>query len=276
MKYAKLNIKVADSKAPYFIGSQVRGAFGYALKSVVCINPTKECNGCESCQKCLYYEFYENKNVYHKYRFDFLLGNSNYDFDFYLFGDVIGYLPYCVTAFYRLFTQIGLGKERRKFVDFEMQVNGRSCYKNGSLKVLENFSLDIKIPPFEREIVLEFLTPLRIKKYNSFLRYGEGLELKDLINSIYQRQMKILGRDFKKFPYEIKGEIYGRDLRFLELSRHSNRQKVMMNLGGLVGRVCIKNLNKESYEVLRLGEYLGVGKQCVFGLGKIRVGEIEK
>lgn len=50
----------------------------------------------------------------------------------------------------------------------------------------------------------------------------------------------------------------------------------MMNLGGLVGRVCIKNLNKESYEVLRLGEYLGVGKQCVFGLGKIRVEEIEK
>ena len=36
MKYTKLTIKIkSNDKPPYFIGSQLRGAFGYALKKVV-------------------------------------------------------------------------------------------------------------------------------------------------------------------------------------------------------------------------------------------------
>lgn len=49
-----------------------------------------------------------------------------------------------------------------------------------------------------------------------------------------------------------------------------------MNLGGIMGHIKIKNLNKESYEVLKLGELLGVGKQTVFGLGRIEVEEINE
>jgi CRISPR/Cas system endoribonuclease Cas6 (RAMP superfamily) len=44
-----------------------------------------------------------------------------------------------------------------------------------------------------------------------------------------------------------------------------------MNLGGLIGEIQIKGLNKESFEVLKVGELIGVGKQTVFGLGKIEV-----
>jgi CRISPR/Cas system endoribonuclease Cas6 (RAMP superfamily) len=47
-----------------------------------------------------------------------------------------------------------------------------------------------------------------------------------------------------------------------------------MNMGGIVGEIEFKNLNKESYEVLKLGELLGVGKQTVFGLGKIKMEEL--
>ena len=51
----------------------------------------------------------------------------------------------------------------------------------------------------------------------------------------------------------------------------SNRQKSTMNLGGLLGSIEVKNINKEAYEVLKVGELIGAGKQCVFGLGKIKV-----
>jgi CRISPR/Cas system endoribonuclease Cas6 (RAMP superfamily) len=44
-----------------------------------------------------------------------------------------------------------------------------------------------------------------------------------------------------------------------------------MNLGGLMGEITIEGLNKESYEVLKVGELLGAGKSTVFGLGKIEV-----
>ena len=36
MTYTKLTIKInTQDKPPYFIGSQIRGAFGYALKKIV-------------------------------------------------------------------------------------------------------------------------------------------------------------------------------------------------------------------------------------------------
>ena len=65
--------------------------------------------------------------------------------------------------------------------------------------------------------------------------------------------------------------IVEKNLKFIELTRYSNRQKTKMQLGGIIGEMKIVNLNKECYEVLKLGEILGVGKSCAFGLGKIVV-----
>ena len=47
-----------------------------------------------------------------------------------------------------------------------------------------------------------------------------------------------------------------------------------MRLGGMMGEIEIDNLSQECYNVLKLGELIGVGKQSVFGLGKIKVEEI--
>lgn len=44
-----------------------------------------------------------------------------------------------------------------------------------------------------------------------------------------------------------------------------------MNLGGLMGEFWISNLDEKSYQLLKLGELIGVGKQTVFGLGKINI-----
>lgn len=40
-----------------------------------------------------------------------------------------------------------------------------------------------------------------------------------------------------------------------------------------MGYVKIKGLSKECFEVLKVGELIGVGKSTVFGLGKIKVEE---
>ena len=83
--------------------------------------------------------------------------------------------------------------------------------------------------------------------------------------------MKLLGREYKKFPYPIIGEITKKDLQYKELTRQSNRQKTTMNMGGLMGEIEIQGLSKECYQVLKVGELIGVGKQTVFGLSKIEV-----
>jgi len=269
MTYTKLSI-VATEKPPYFIGSQLRGALGYALKKVTCINPSYTCEGCFAASNCLYYEFYEEKNTFHRYRFDYELGIDYYNFDFYLYDTATAKLPYLVSAFHMLLTQIGLGVEKKTFKNFDMFINDENCFKDGKLTLPKDFTKKLFIDNFCPNISLRFATPLRIKKENRFLRSDE-IAMNDIINSIYQRQMKLLSREYKKFPYPIIGEITKKELQYKELTRQSNRQKTTMNMGGLMGEIVIQGLNKECYEVLKVGELIGVGKQTVFGLGKIKI-----
>lgn len=271
MNYLKLTTIIKD-QPPYFIGSQLRGALGYALKKVTCINPSFRCENCFTSSDCLYYSFYEEKNIFHKYRLDFKLDSQYYDFSLYLFDDYVKKLPYVVSALNIMLTQTGLGKNRVKFNKFDIFLNDENILVDGSIKLPKNYEKTFKIDKICQNISLEFITPLRIKKQNRFVR-DDSIELKDIINSIYQREMRLLNKEFKKFPYEIKGTIVKKNLKYKELTRRSNRQKIVMNLGGIIGNIEIKNLSKECYEVLKMGELIGVGKSTVFGLGKIKVEE---
>lgn len=274
MKYSKISLKFkSQDKAPFFIGSQIRGALGHALKRVVCINHKYKCNECFANNSCVYYEFYELKNTYHKYRLDYNLGAKDYDFSVFLFENSCQQVPYLASALYLMLNECGLGKDKIKYSDFSMFVNDENCLKDNKISLPKSIARTIEIKSFSPDIKLSFLTPLRIKKNNIFLR-DDSLELKDLILSIYSRQMGILDKQRRNFSYEIQGEITSKNLKYLELTRHSNRQKTTMNLGGIMGEITIKNLNKQCYEVLKLGEILGAGKQCVFGLGKIKVEDI--
>lgn len=283
MKYTKINVK-SQLKPPFFIGSQIRGAFGYALKKVVCTNYKGDCANCAAQENCLFYDFYEAKNSAHNYRFDFHLKMTYYDFNLYLFENAIDKTSYVISALYLMMSEFGLGKDKTKHENIEIKINDEICLQDGKILLTKDILKDIITPPFQSEIELEFITPLRIKKDNRLLKNtadSAQIELKDLINSIYLRKIQIFGdeKDIcekdsiesankRFFPHEIKGQIQNCDLHFLELSRFSNRQKSAMNLGGLIGKMKIVGLNKECYKILRLGEILGAGKQTAFGLGK--------
>jgi len=271
MKYVKLSILTNEITPPYFIGSQIRGVFGYALKKIVCINPSFKCEECFAKENCLYYEFYEEKNRFHKYRLDFELGKSYYDFDFILFDSACEKLPYIISAFYKLFNEFGLGKDRKKIQNFDIFVNGKNIKDNNSnIKIPKDYIKEFKTNSFSSKVLLKFITPLRIKKKNRFIK-DDSIELKDILDSIFKRNLQLQDKEFKKFPFEIKGKITKKDLRLKKLTRFSNRQQTKMNLDGIVGEVEIDNLSKEEYNLLKLGELIGVGKQVVFGLGKIEV-----
>jgi CRISPR/Cas system endoribonuclease Cas6 (RAMP superfamily) len=46
-----------------------------------------------------------------------------------------------------------------------------------------------------------------------------------------------------------------------------------MNLGGFIGKILYDNVDEQTANILQLGELIGVGKSCVFGLGKIKLEE---
>ncbi len=275
MKYAKISVRFMSQKEPpYFIGSQLRGAFGYALKEVVCINPSRRCEGCFASQNCLYFEFFESRS-YHLYRFDFELGKSYYDFSLILFEEAIQKIPYIISALHRVLSVHGLGKERLKPNRFEWSLNGIP---------LSNVKDRLRLPPEDERalnyelpknsassVTVKLITPLRIKYKNRFVRDPHSLKLRTLINSIYQRKAHLTKGSFQTLPFEPRGEIIDAFVRFKDLSRYSGRQKGHLKIGGLLGELQIKGLDDQSYEALKLAELIGVGKQTVFGLGKIEV-----
>ncbi|HEC1767472.1 TPA: CRISPR system precrRNA processing endoribonuclease RAMP protein Cas6 [Campylobacter lari] len=111
---------------------------------------------------------------------------------------------------------------------------------------------------------------MRIKKNNVFIR-DMNIELLDIINSIQKRYSFIYNQT--NFKINLEGKIVSKNLSYQELNRKSNRQNTKMQLGGLIGTIKIQDLNHQTYMLLKIGEYIGVGKQCVFGLGKIIIKE---
>lgn len=260
MKYTKISIKInSDDKPPYFIGSQIRGAFGYALKSV---------------NESLFEEFYLKKNETHSYRFDIRLALVSYEFSFYLFDKFCDDIFEIICAFRQMLTKVGLTKEHKVYNNFEIYVNDKLVFKDNSLQIIQNYTKKFSISKYKKDIILRFETPLRIKKNNIFIR-DSSLELKDVLNSIYQRKQKIKNKEFVKFPYQINEKIKSKNIYFKDLTRKSNLQNSTMQLGGIMGEMWVSDLSKENYELLKLGELIGVGKSTTFGLGKINIGGIK-
>lgn len=277
MKYHCIEIKTKTPKMhSYFTGSMFRGALGYALKKVVCINPSSICEGCFAKENCLYYQFYEQKNRSHNYRLDIELGKKDYSFGLYLFSDATEKLPYLLSAIHQMFTQQGFGQKREKIADFTILVNSQVVFDGKeftSLNVPKQNLKDFKQDSYCPNIKIKLKTPLRIKKSNRFLR--ETVDIEDILRSIYQRQQtifygeKVYGLDFAPH-YTTTLKV----LKYQQLVRKSNRQKTKMNMDGLLGEIAVMGIDEQSYGLLKVGEVIGVGKQTVMGLGKIEVEDL--
>ncbi len=270
IKFIKIEIEFNKSKKkpPYFMGSMLRGAFGYALKRVVCINPSFECENCFAQENCLYYDFYEKRNSFHPFRFDFNLAQENFDFTLYLFEEATQKLPYILSALHKLFTEIGVSKEREKLQIKTIRCNDTIVFENDKFiasSIAKTFSVDIYNP----QVTVKILTPIRIKYQNRLLKTKPPLEL--LLQSIYNRSLELQQKPKAKLPFVSSYEEKESKVFFKELTRYSNRQKTKMQLGGIMGVIKYENLDEKSFKLLKLGEILGVGKQTVFGLGKIEV-----
>ncbi|CAA6815352.1 MAG: CRISPR repeat RNA endoribonuclease Cas6 [uncultured Sulfurovum sp.] len=275
MKYHKIEVKIKTNHKPsYFIGSMIRGAMGHALKKVTCINPSYQCEGCFAQSSCLYYDFYEKKNSFHKYRFNIELGSNKFDFGLYLFDEACDGLPYVLSALEMTLTQMGLTKYNYKFSDFKVYLNNQSIYENNGFTSFDILPKTFQIDSFCPNIKIRLQTPLRIKKSNKFLR--DNVDIEDILRSIYQREQEVFyGKKVFKLNYEPSYVADIKLLKYEELQRQSNRQNKRMNMDGTVGEIAVMGIDEQSYKLLKLGEVLGVGKQTVLGLGKIEVEDLK-
>ncbi len=271
IEYMKLDVllKEKDIKVLPFIGSTLRGAFGVSLKKVVCINPSYNCENCFAKDTCLYYDFFEEKNKIHQYRFDFELNQTNYKFTLYLFEDAQKYLPYVVSSIHRMLTQEGLTKDRIKFEIEKIICNNKVIFEdnNFNLKNIKSFKF---IPRDIKDAVrVDFVTPLRIKYQNKLLVKKPPLEL--ILSSIQNRLNQLKGLPIVKLTFTPNYQEKNSYIIFKDQTRRSNRQKTKLQIGGIVGFIEYEKIDSKSLLLLQIGEIIGVGKQTVFGMGKIRV-----
>jgi len=272
LDYFKIDIKTKNSNSlQSFIGSMLRGAFGVSLKDVVCINPSFECSSCFAKENCLYFDFFEAKNRFHKFRFDFELYPKKLDFSLYLFNDAGQKYPYILSAIHKMLTKKGLGVNREKYEIDKIFVNEKAVFEDGEFKNIKVETKSFECDNFCPKAKVKFVTPLRIKKEGRFLK-PDNLDIKDILVSIYKKRLFFDGIDEKIEEFPV---VVDRSLRFVDFTRYSKRQKSKMKIGGIIGEIVVDGLTPQTYELLKYGEISGVGKLNSFGLGKIEVEDIK-
>lgn len=219
-------------------------------------------------------------------------------FSLVLIGSAVGQLPFFVYAFMILGESFGIGKGRGRFRLLEVEdENGKQLYDNGNLsggltirsagEIMGNGQSSV-----DREITLRFETPLRIKtsferdRKELLTRIGDKASLRVLLKSLYHRAFvlnQLYGEGVKEEPYDSRKlplvdgdvEVVRAETFWYDWERYSLRQQRRMKLGGLMGEITLNGKVSQYEHLLRLGEYLHVGKGTGFGLGKYRIVEEE-
>ncbi len=194
MKYVKINFKAFDFTQPLqsFMGSALRGAFGYSLKKIVCVNPSFMCRDCFARESCLYYNFYEKTNGYHNYRFDICLDSKEFDFNLFLFGEACEKLPYVASSIHKMLTETGIGKDRKISKNLNINVNGKIIFDGNNFSIPKDYIKLFKTEYYSPDIILKFITPFRSKKDNKLLKSNPPLEL--ILSSVQNRKNQIEGK----------------------------------------------------------------------------------
>jgi hypothetical protein len=262
--YSKISIK-SDIVLPYkFIGSTIRGAIGWQLKRVVCINPSMECSGCFAKDNCLYYEMYEKSSP--KFRLSLNL-EGKVNFEIFLFEELKEKAPYLIAAIFNSLKEKGIAKNRIKADFLEIKLNDEIAY-DGGFKEVKNKFLTFNPLGYSKNIHLNVKTPIRIKENNKLVR--NDIKLETVLRSIWHRFNKLKNKEITKLPFIPEYKMKNKNFSFVDFNRISNRQKAKMKLGGVIGFMDLE-VDENSYNLLKLGEIVGIGKQVTFGFGNIKI-----
>ncbi|OQX18732.1 MAG: hypothetical protein BWK76_06700 [Desulfobulbaceae bacterium A2] len=294
-----------ETRLPAYTGSTLRGALGMALKQIACALRRQQCNDCILRGQCAYAWFFETERYTdgegrqvnarpHPY---VLLPGENaqgirhpgdpFTFSLLLLDRANDLLPHILCAVQRM-GENGIGSGTRHGL-------GKFSLQTISLGAQQLFAHEEKIlrkPESLNTISLEapgangilsvnvrLLTPLRLKEGNDLTH---ELPFHVLLRACLRRIAALEAAYGGGEPaLDYSGLVArARDVRvtqshlvWQDQRRYSNRQKTTVSYSGLGGDVSYEGDLTEFLPILRYGEQVHIGKQTVFGLGRIRVEE---
>lgn len=215
-------------------------------------------------------------------------------FDLRLFGKAIDYAPMFVTAFKELGLE-GIGKGRKPFrlihVENSDEYNGRHRrvymdVESGIVhqpivltgkEIIERERIRIEGVGGVEKVMVFFETPLRLKWKG---KYTDDVQFSVLFRNFLRRMTGLL-----QFHHDVQPEWPIRELveraervrlmdkrvKWLDYDRYSARQDVKMKMGGVVGWAIYEGEIDEFLSWLKVAEYVHIGKNTAFDLGRVRV-----
>ncbi len=287
------------ARLPTYKGSTFRGAFGAALKRVVCTVRERECDGCLLRSRCIYaltFEYFAAGKgariaarphpyviepplqALHNYQ-----PGEAFDFTLLLFGEFNNYLPYYIYAFEQM-GKSGIGAKvdgrRARFTLRCVTVDDHCVYSGEQRQLQEgDFSRPVVLPPVPAQPVtklkLECVTPLRLKTAN---RFKVDIDFTTLIKASMRRVSSLFAAYAGgEPPLDYRGlaaasaavECVENNLRWHDWKRYSNRHQQQMLMGGVVGDITFCGEITPFIPLLQLAAQLHLGKQTAFGLGQV-------
>lgn len=286
-----------------FPGPVWRGAFGNALKQVVCVTRLRECPPCLLYRSCPYSYVFEtppplNAEKMRKYPAaphpfaleveaaeQLIPPGEKCELGFTLFGRGNQYLPYVVYALERVAERgLGPGKGKLQLVSV-LQEQRTGCGQWDAIYAPEA-ALDPfppaspVVPELPATLRFRLQTPLRLKGDGTPLgvqAFAFGPFFSNLLRRVsmltYFHTDTPLDTDFAALTRSARGVVIREArLAWSEQHRHSSRQGREIPLGGLVGEFTVEGRDAKTFwPILWLGQYTHAGAAAVMGLGAYRI-----
>jgi len=282
-------------------GITLRGAFGTVFRRLVCPDLGKDCRACLLGENCPYRHVFSpvvpsdagrlrlNRDIPRPFVIKPPLDQgatyrqgSRLCFDLVVVGRAQEYLPYFIVTFEELGRQ-GIGAGRGRYRMNKLEALGSKGQwsgvydaddrmvrpPDGSLTIEELVGSGIKETG---NIGIEFLTPVLLKENGRWVKPDFGVlmkRLRDRVNALsYFYCGESMDMDFRAFGERAEAVRTVEDgLQWAEENRYARHRGLKHVLKGYVGEVGFEGEIVPFAPLLRLGEFLHVGKATAFGQG---------
>ncbi len=281
---------------PEWPGSVLRGAFGHALRKLACMTRQKECQGCPLHGTCPYPAIFAPPPVAHRLQHfsqppapyviepagwgaRHLAAGESHHFDMVLVGRALRELPLIALAWrHALQGGIGPGDGRAELTAIgQITLDGgeHTVYTPESGSFREHETTPPQPPVATDSIALDLLSPLRLQENGRALPPNRLTAEVLLMASVRRASLMAEfhgagapGWNFSALKIAAAAVDGEKQLKWREWTRRSSRQQKLMQLGGVVGRWTLRGNLAPFLPAMHLGQWLHIGKETVFGLGR--------
>lgn len=262
-----------------YLGSAWRGAFGHALKKLVCLFKQGQCANCPARKTCVYTTLFESRWIN-----DSAVASGGVPAPYTLFPVIedgkmllymtvignraLGFMPFILQA-------LRLAGEGR-VAQIPFTVEATEYFSSGQWIKLQGTavsSLPVPACPTQAQ-TLHLLTPARFKYQGHFVT-PEKLSLRLWSTALRRRLLRLakFWGDENSMRQCCEGQVSDEwqvtDRRWQEIERYSSRQKTTMKMGGVVGNFILSREQAQAiWPLLWLGQWVHIGKLSTMGLGR--------